>query len=43
VLDEASDLVYHLFVMLAEQDIEFNELAENLRGRHKQSKIPNSK
>lgn len=34
VLDEASDLVYHLFVMLAEQDIEFNELAENLRGRH---------
>jgi len=35
IINEVSDLVYHLFVMLAEQDIEFTEIVKNLEGRHK--------
>ena len=35
IINETSDLIYHLFVMLAEQDIEFSDIAENLEKRHK--------
>lgn len=35
IINEVSDLVYHLFVMLAEQDIEFTDIVKNLEGRHK--------
>ena len=35
IINETSDLIYHLFVMLAEQEIEFSEIAKNLRKRHK--------
>lgn len=35
IINETSDLIYHLFVMLAEKDIELNEIAENLLSRHK--------
>lgn len=35
IINETSDLLYHLFVMLAEQDIELNEVVENLAKRHK--------
>lgn len=34
IINEVSDLIYHLFVMLAEQDIEFNEITGNLSSRH---------
>ncbi|MDP4173046.1 MAG: bifunctional phosphoribosyl-AMP cyclohydrolase/phosphoribosyl-ATP diphosphatase HisIE [Bacteroidota bacterium] len=34
IVNEVSDLVYHLFVMLAEQDIEFSEIVSNLEKRH---------
>lgn len=34
IVNEVSDLVYHLFVMLAEQDIEFSEIVSNLKSRH---------
>jgi phosphoribosyl-ATP pyrophosphohydrolase/phosphoribosyl-AMP cyclohydrolase len=35
IINEVSDLVYHLFVMLAEQEIEFTEIVKNLESRHK--------
>lgn len=35
IINEVSDLIYHLFVMLAEQDIEFSEVVQNLSYRHK--------
>lgn len=35
IINETSDLIYHLLVMLAEQEIEFTEIVENLEGRHK--------
>lgn len=35
IINEVSDLVYHLFVMLAEQDINFTEIVNNLEKRHK--------
>ncbi len=37
IVNEVSDLIYHLFVMLAEQDIEFDEIVDNLESRHKPS------
>ena len=35
VVNEVSDLIYHLFVMLAEQDIEFGDIVNNLKKRAK--------
>jgi len=35
IINEVSDLVYHLFVMLAEQGIEFSDIVDNLESRHK--------
>lgn len=35
VINETSDLLYHIFVMLAEQGIEFREIVKNLESRHK--------
>ncbi|RJQ64379.1 MAG: bifunctional phosphoribosyl-AMP cyclohydrolase/phosphoribosyl-ATP diphosphatase HisIE [Stygiobacter sp.] len=34
IINEVSDLFYHLFVMLAEQDIEFDEIIDNLHSRN---------
>ncbi len=34
IVNEVSDLFYHLFVMLAEQDIEFDEIIDNLYSRN---------
>ena len=33
IVNETSDLIYHLFVMLAEQEIEFSEIVDNLKKR----------
>ena len=33
IVNETSDLFYHLFVMLAEQEIEFSEIVDNLKKR----------
>lgn len=35
IINETSDLIYHLFVMLAEQGIEFEDIIKNLESRHK--------
>ena len=35
LINETSDLIYHLFVLLAEKDIPLTDIAENLRKRHK--------
>ncbi|OIO18056.1 MAG: phosphoribosyl-ATP diphosphatase, partial [Ignavibacteria bacterium CG1_02_37_35] len=35
IVNEVSDLIYHLFVMLAEQEIEFADVVENLKKRMK--------
>ncbi|MEE9432210.1 MAG: bifunctional phosphoribosyl-AMP cyclohydrolase/phosphoribosyl-ATP diphosphatase HisIE [Melioribacteraceae bacterium] len=35
IINETSDLLFHLFVMLADQDIEFSEVIANLETRHK--------
>ena len=35
IINEVSDLIYHLFVMLAEQEIEFSSVVENLEERHR--------
>jgi len=35
IVSEVSDLIYHLFVMLAEQEIELTEVTENLHKRMK--------
>ncbi len=34
IVNEVSDLIYHLFVMLADQEIEFSEVVSNLKKRH---------
>ena len=34
LINETSDLLYHLFVLLAEKDIPLTDIAENLRKRH---------
>jgi phosphoribosyl-ATP pyrophosphohydrolase/phosphoribosyl-AMP cyclohydrolase len=33
-IDEAADLVYHLIVLLADQDLSLGNIAERLRTRH---------
>jgi phosphoribosyl-AMP cyclohydrolase / phosphoribosyl-ATP pyrophosphohydrolase len=33
IINEASDLIYHLFVMLADLNIEFGEIVDNLKKR----------
>lgn len=35
IINEVSDLIYHLFVMLTEQEIEFSSIVENLEKRHR--------
>ena len=35
IVNEVSDLIYHLFVMLAEQDIELADVIQILEERHK--------
>lgn len=35
IINEVSDLIYHLFVLLAEKEIEFSEVVSNLESRHK--------
>ncbi len=35
IINEVSDMIYHLFVMLAEQEIEFGEVVNNLKKRVK--------
>lgn len=34
IINETSDLLFHLFVMLADQGISINEISDNLRKRH---------
>ncbi len=34
IIEEASDLVYHLLVLLAQHEIDFKEIKENLAKRH---------
>lgn len=34
IINEVSDLIYHLFVMLADHDIEFTDIIDNLSSRH---------
>ncbi len=34
VIDEAADLVYHLIVLLADQDVSLGDVAARLRTRH---------
>lgn len=34
IIDETSDLLYHLLVMLQEQDVSLKEVEENLKERH---------
>lgn len=38
IINETSDLIFHLFVMLAEQDIEFSDIVQNLQSRHSEKK-----
>lgn len=35
IINETSDLIFHLLVMLADQGIEFSEVVSNLQQRHK--------
>jgi phosphoribosyl-ATP pyrophosphohydrolase len=35
IINEISDLIYHLFVMLADKNIEFSEVVANLKKRAK--------
>lgn len=35
IIDEVSDLIFHLFVMLVEKKIDLNEIVSNLLKRHK--------
>jgi len=35
LVNEVSDLVFHMFVMLAEQEVEFTEIVDNLEKRHR--------
>jgi len=34
IINETSDLIFHLFVMLADQGVEFSEIISNLQKRH---------
>jgi len=34
IVNEASDLIFHLMVLLAEQEVEFSEIISNLQNRH---------
>lgn len=34
IVDEAADLVYHLIVLLADQGLSIEDIAERLRSRH---------
>ncbi|MCU7511243.1 MAG: bifunctional phosphoribosyl-AMP cyclohydrolase/phosphoribosyl-ATP diphosphatase HisIE [Ignavibacteria bacterium] len=34
LINETSDLIYHMFVMLVEQEIEFTDIVKNLEMRH---------
>ncbi|MBK7105151.1 MAG: bifunctional phosphoribosyl-AMP cyclohydrolase/phosphoribosyl-ATP diphosphatase HisIE [Ignavibacteriae bacterium] len=38
IINEVSDLIFHLFVMLADQGIEFSEIISNLQKRHSDKK-----
>ncbi|MBK8944380.1 MAG: bifunctional phosphoribosyl-AMP cyclohydrolase/phosphoribosyl-ATP diphosphatase HisIE [Ignavibacteriae bacterium] len=38
IINEVSDLIFHLFVMLANQGIEFSEIISNLQKRHSDKK-----
>ncbi|MCB0731023.1 MAG: bifunctional phosphoribosyl-AMP cyclohydrolase/phosphoribosyl-ATP diphosphatase HisIE [Ignavibacteriae bacterium] len=38
IVNETSDLIFHLFVMLADQGIEFSEIISNLQKRHSDKK-----
>ena len=38
IINEASDLLFHMFVMFAEQGIEFSEIISNLQKRHSDKK-----
>lgn len=35
VIEETSDLIYHLMVLLISRDIEFKEVIKELKGRHR--------
>lgn len=35
IINEVSDLMFHMFVMLADKNIEFKEIVDNLEQRHK--------
>ena len=35
IINETSDLIYHLFVMLVDQGIEFGDIVKNLQKRSK--------
>jgi len=35
IVNEVSDLIYHLLVLLADQNIELEDIVNNLEGRHK--------
>lgn len=38
IINEVSDLFFHLFVMLADQEVEFSEIISNLQNRHSDKK-----
>lgn len=38
IINEASDLLFHLMVMFADQEIEFSEIVQNLQKRHSDKK-----
>lgn len=38
IINEASDLLFHMFVMFADQGIEFSEIISNLQKRHSDKK-----
>lgn len=38
IVNETSDLIFHLLVMLVDQGIEFSEIVSNLQGRHSDKK-----
>ena len=38
IINEASDLIFHLMVMFADQGIEFSEIIQNLQKRHSDKK-----
>ena len=37
IISETADLIYHLFVLLSERDIEFNDIVAELERRHKKT------